>query len=451
MAVVGVLVVVLVGAGPVGAQDPTAPVTTPAASDPSPGIGPPTAAEPPVVPVPTPDAAAIDRLVAEARAAAVARRDAEIAAAAESVRASEERLGETWSRMGSLQAEAERAAAATDAAEAAVESLRRRISSFAADAYMSVGTDRDEALTQLRGGTDPEVVTAGNDARRTRVYAGKAMAVVKQNRDAEVGRLRAARDVERAAHAAVESVESEVTALAAIAESGRSVEATLRAAPLDVPAAGVIARLSGPDGPTILGPSLLDAADLAAFVRARGVADPSVDVEALAAAFIDEGNAEGVRADLAWAQSVIETGSLGFAGSMVDPGDHNYAGIGACDSCSTGFKYATPQLGARAQIQLLRTYADRSATARSLARPPVGKAPETIGVRGCCSTWMDLSGVWATGPQYGVKILTVYNQMLRFAVDRRVEAEAAAAAVPTAPVPTVPVPAAVPAAPVPAP
>jgi hypothetical protein len=31
---------------------------------------------------------------------------------------------------------------------------------------------------------------------------------------------------------------------------------------------------------------------------------------------------------------------------------------------------------------------------------------------------MALSGVWATGPGYGQKILTLYNEMLAFAVAR---------------------------------
>ena len=442
------VVVVLAGAGPVSAQQdpatptvptsavPTAPVPTTAIPTTAiPSAGGPTTTPPSAPAVAPVDPASVAQLLASARAAAQSRRDAEIAAAAQAVAAADARTAEAWSRQSTLQADAQRAAEASLAGEADVETWRQRISEFAASAYMQVGTDRDETLTQLHGGTDPETVSAGNDARRTRIYAGKALDVAKRGRAAAQRRLAAARQDEQATNAALEAAQSEVTTLTAIAESARSVEATLRSAPLDVAAESFITSLSGADGPTIEGPSLLTADDLAAFVRAHGLADPSVDVEALAAAFIDEGNAEGVRADLAWAQSIIETGWFGFAGSMVDPADHNYAGIGACDSCSTGFKYASPQLGARAQVQLLKAYADPSLTAARLARPPVGKAPELLGVRGCCRTWMALSGVWATGPQYGIKILTVYNQMMRFAVDRRVAAQAVAPAVPAPAVP----------------
>jgi len=56
----------------------------------------------------------------------------------------------------------------------------------------------------------------------------------------------------------------------------------------------------------------------------------SVPVEQLAAAFVYEGSITGVRADIAFAQSVVETGWFSFpAGGYVQPGDNNFAGIGA--------------------------------------------------------------------------------------------------------------------------
>ncbi|MEZ5239394.1 MAG: glucosaminidase domain-containing protein [Microthrixaceae bacterium] len=171
-------------------------------------------------------------------------------------------------------------------------------------------------------------------------------------------------------------------------------------------------------GPTILGETLLSAEDLAAFSARRTGAAPSIDLLELARLFVFEGAAEGVRGDIAWAQSILETGNFGYKGSMVSTSDNNYAGIGACDSCSSGFTYGTPQLGVRAQMQLLHTYANDNLTSADLAFPPAGRPPERSSVRGCCDTWMELSGVWATGPGYGVKILTIYNEMLAFAAQR---------------------------------
>ena len=65
-----------------------------------------------------------------------------------------------------------------------------------------------------------------------------------------------------------------------------------------------------------------------------------------------EGQAEGVRGDLAFAQSIVETASFGVAAGS------NYSGIGVCDSCTGGYAFPTPLDGVRAQIQLLRNYAD---------------------------------------------------------------------------------------------
>ncbi|MCZ7629214.1 MAG: glucosaminidase domain-containing protein [Microthrixaceae bacterium] len=130
-------------------------------------------------------------------------------------------------------------------------------------------------------------------------------------------------------------------------------------------------------GPTILGETLLTPEDLAAFSARRSGAAPSVDLLELARLFVLEGVAEGVRGDIAWAQSILETGNFGYKGSMVSTSDNNYAGIGACDSCSSGFDYATPQLGVRAQIQLLHTYADDNLTTADLAFPTRRQAAGT--------------------------------------------------------------------------
>ncbi len=384
------------------------------------------------------DVASIDELVAEARAQAQAVRNAQIAAAAQAVGAAEAKEAEARGRLAEAAAARDAAARAEDERRAEVEAVRARVGAFAADAYMRVGTDSDGRLARLRlgaGAGDPKVV----DAQQTLIYTDGAVRATRADLGAANGRLDEARRARDAAQGTVDGREAEVASAAAVTSAAGAALQELRTAPLDVPAAATVESLYGTVGPTILGRGLLAPEDLAAFVRARGRPHPTVDVEDLARAFVDEGAAEGVRSDIAWAQSIIETGYFGFAGSMVEPGDHNYAGIGACDSCRRGFLYPTPQLGARAQMQLLRTYADREATTSSLARPLAGRPPEKVGVRGCCATWMALSGVWATGPGYGVKILGLYNDMLRFAVERRRTA-ASVPALPPAPQPGTTVP-----------
>lgn len=407
--------------GPAGgapdAADGSTTVPTPPSEPPaSPGTAPRTAGEP-AAPVPL-DLASIDAILAEARASAQRLRDAQIAAAAEAVRVAEAEVAGALDRLAEARLRHDEAVARVSALEADAEAVRRRIGAIAANAYMQVGTERDETVARLRVGTGASD-SAAVDAQQTRIYAGGAIDATRAELRALRRRIADATRAERAARDVVSERRSELDTLEAVATEARSAEAALRTAPLDVPAAATVRGLFGALGPTILGRSLLSAEDLAAFVRARGRPHPLVDVETLAGHFIAEGEAEGVRADLAWAQSIIETGYFGFAGSMVAPTDHNYAGIGACDSCTRGFDYDTPQLGVRAQMQLLRTYADRGLTAERLAHPPVGRPPERVGVRGCCPTWMALSGVWATGPQYGAKILGLYNEMLRFAVERR--------------------------------
>lgn len=230
------------------------------------------------------------------------------------------------------------------------------------------------------------------------------------------------RQLERRIGSAQASLDAAVTNAQTVAAQGEEAIAVAAATGADLAVAGL--------GPTIVGETILSPEDLAAFSARRSGAAPSVDLLELARLFVLEGTAEGVRGDIAWAQSILETGNFGYRGSMVSTSDNNYAGIGACDSCSSGFTYPTPQMGVRAQIQLLHTYADDNLTTADLAFPPAGKPPERSGVRGCCDTWMELSGVWATGPGYGVKILTIYNEMLAFAAQRQRDAQTLAALAP---------------------
>jgi len=388
------------------------------------------------------DVGSIDRLLAEARNRAQQARDAELTVLGQQVATASALVDAARAELTRATSQRDAAAATTSQRAAVVEQHRKRISGFAADAYMRVGTNRDPMLSRLRVGAgqqDPAYV----EAQQTSVYTGEAIEATRSDMTAAAADLDAARVEQQRRETEVASRAVDVDARNGELDQRRAAETELRQRPLDVAASANVESLFDATGPTILGSSLLTAEDLAAFARARGRAHPSVDVEELARLFLEEGEAEGVRADLAWVQSLIETGYFSFAGSMVEPEDHNYAGIGACDSCSRGHIYATPQLGARSQIQLLRTYADASATTARLARPVAGRAPEQVGVRGCCATWMALAGVWATNRQYGISILKLYDDLLRFSVQRRDAAAAAAAATPAPPT-TVAAPAEVP-------
>ncbi len=149
-------------------------------------------------------------------------------------------------------------------------------------------------------------------------------------------------------------------------------------------------KLATTSASPVLGPSFLTADDLAAFVRSRGYHPHiSVPLKQLAQFYIDEGNQTGVRGDVAWAQSILETDGFNFPGSgaLVGVKDNNFAGIGACDSCKHAFSFKTARLGVRAQMQLLRTYVDpkfgpRRRSTRSCCRARCGSASATASTRG---------------------------------------------------------------------
>jgi len=175
-------------------------------------------------------------------------------------------------------------------------------------------------------------------------------------------------------------------------------------------------------GEPIQGPTVLTGEQMAGWIRAKGY-NPRIQtsIDELARIYVEEGNAEGVRGDFAFAQSVIETG--GFGSSP----DNNYAGLGWCDSCADGTNFPTPRDGVRAQIQHLLNYADSSSRAANLHNPPspywyssdpatAARKFDTFFAKGWAPTWNDMGhGNWATDPSYSGKVLRVYADMVAFA------------------------------------
>jgi hypothetical protein len=174
----------------------------------------------------------------------------------------------------------------------------------------------------------------------------------------------------------------------------------------------------------VMGDAQLTPQEVTAWFEARNVKyrlSGGISIGDLVQLYFDEGKAEHVRPELAFAQSIIETGSFGNAL------DNNYSGIGACDSCQGEPGFPTPRDGVRGQIQLLRNYADPTSRAANLANPPsptiYGSDPvaaassyDTFFAKGRAPTWNVMgNGNWATDPGYAQKVLTVYFQMVSFA------------------------------------
>jgi hypothetical protein len=197
---------------------------------------------------------------------------------------------------------------------------------------------------------------------------------------------------------------------------------TTASAPGTATAAGLAAV-----GPSILGPSALTAGQLSGWFAQSGYeALTSATIDQLIGWYLSDGAVEGVRGDLAFAQAVLETGGFASTDAVTI---NNYAGVGHCDTCATGLAFPSPEAGVIGQLQLLRIFADTS-TVDGLPQPlaSASLAPGSQSSLGCCTTWPSLTGVWATDPDYGQKILTIYARMLAYALTAPPAAPSAGAA-----------------------
>ncbi len=170
-------------------------------------------------------------------------------------------------------------------------------------------------------------------------------------------------------------------------------------------------------GEPVMGPATLTADQMVAWFNAQGYHPRLGDttVPELAQIYLDEGSAEGVRGDFAFAQAIIETG--GFSASP----DNNYSGLGWCDGCAQGIIFPTPRDGVRGQIQLLLNYADPGSRVAGLHNPlspyvwRSAAAFDSYFAKGWAPTWSDMGhGNWATDPNYSGKVIGVYRSMVAF-------------------------------------
>ncbi|SES64409.1 N-acetylmuramoyl-L-alanine amidase [Olsenella sp. KH3B4] len=157
---------------------------------------------------------------------------------------------------------------------------------------------------------------------------------------------------------------------------------------------------------------------LKAGLKARGVEFPADVYSEYGASTVEEfidklwdaAVAEGVRPEVIYAQSMVETGYLQFGGS-VQPKQCNFCGLGATDRNTPGEDFSSygsdaVYVGFLAQAQHLRAYA--------------GYAPlssKTYDKR--YGTWLFgrsrsvecLSGTWASDTSYGNKIKSIMNKL----------------------------------------
>jgi len=163
-----------------------------------------------------------------------------------------------------------------------------------------------------------------------------------------------------------------------------------------------------PSGTQIDGVAQVTDDQMRDYLKAKNpaVAQSAIDMLPL---YLSEGVAEGIRGDLAFAQSCLETGNFTFMGSAVTLDQNNFCGMGVTGSGMRGDCFDTPQNGIRAQIQHLKAYAN----AEPLVNPVID--PRFKYVSRGCAPYVEWLGIqenphgkgWAAGAGYGKKILAI--------------------------------------------
>ena len=163
----------------------------------------------------------------------------------------------------------------------------------------------------------------------------------------------------------------------------------------------------------IMGKAVASVEQMREYVRK---VNPSVNQSVLnmVPLYLSEGEAEGVRGDVAFAQSCLETGNFGFSGSAVTLKQNNFCGMGVTSNGIKGNSFETAQLGIRAQVQHLKAYACTEELVNGNVDPRFqyvarGSAPyvEWLGIQ------ENPQGKgWAAGAGYGAKIAAILKDMI---------------------------------------
>lgn len=135
-------------------------------------------------------------------------------------------------------------------------------------------------------------------------------------------------------------------------------------------------------------------------------------IEEFAKIFYEEANAEGVRAEIAFAQCMKETGFLKYGGDVL-PNQYNYAGIGATGAVH-GAAFEDVRTGIRAQIQHLKAYASNSKLVNDCVDPRFDL------VKRNSAEYVEWLGIqenpnglgWASAKNYGYSIVKMVNVLL---------------------------------------
>ena len=135
--------------------------------------------------------------------------------------------------------------------------------------------------------------------------------------------------------------------------------------------------------------------------------------------YYEEAKAQGIRAEIAFAQAMKETGWLRYGGD-VKIEQYNFAGLGAVGGGANGASFNSVREGVRAQIQHLFAYASPEGES-GLVYPCVDGRFNLVSPKGGAPyvEWLGkqenpVPGYgWATAANYGVDIASMVNNLLR--------------------------------------
>lgn len=173
------------------------------------------------------------------------------------------------------------------------------------------------------------------------------------------------------------------------------------------------ADMAGISGYTeIMGKAVATAEQMREYVKKKNPA-AAQSVLDMVPLYLSEGEAEGVRGDIAFAQSCLETGNFTFSGSAVALDQNNFAGMGVTQNGMKGLFFDTAQLGIRCQVQHLKAYACMDELKNENIDPRFKYV-----TRGCAS-YVEWLGIpenpqgkgWAAGAGYGEKILVILKEI----------------------------------------
>ena len=171
---------------------------------------------------------------------------------------------------------------------------------------------------------------------------------------------------------------------------------------------------------SISGNSVYTKNDLIMFYNRSGYSYPSDalskggagDLEKFVEIYMEEASAEGIKAEVAFAQAMLETNYLQFNGD-VSIEQFNFAGLGAVGNGNKGESFADVREGIRAHIQHLKAYANTEPLVQSCVDNRFeyvrrGSAPyvEWLGIQ------ENPYGVgWAAAENYGFNIVKLIEKM----------------------------------------